>query len=115
MTMNMDVVADSQLRVGGGLRAVISGVSYRDIVRAFGRPNSTQIDTYKQDVEWLLSTPDGGAALYNWKPDLPGVPVEEVTIWHVGGEVDSVVPHVLRAFGPDVELNYQVPSRRPRT
>lgn len=70
MTMNMDVVADSQLRVGGGLRAVISGVSYRDIVRAFGRPNSTQIDTYKQDVEWLLSTPDGGAALYNWKPDL---------------------------------------------
>lgn len=111
------VVADSavEAELAGGLRAVIAGISYKEIVDIFGLPNSSQPDRYKVDAEWLLRTPSGPATLYNWKPDLPGAPVADTTSWHIGGEIDQVVTDVMRALGPRTRICYRVPACKSPT
>jgi len=110
----MDVVADNtQDAARGGLRAIIAGVSYAEIVKLFGPPNCTDTDLDKCDVEWVLRTPAGPATLYNWKPDwAPGVPVAVVTSWHIGGRKNEVVDHMVRALGPRVQVQRRVSAWR---
>lgn len=73
--------------------------SYATITKLLGPPNSSSIDDFKMDVEWLVQTPAGPASIYNWKPELPpGIAVEKITDWHVGGESRDVVRHVVEAL-----------------
>ncbi len=98
MTPPARVYPDSTIRPKGGLQGYVTA-SYATIVKLLGAPNSSFIDDFKMDVEWLVQTPDGPASIYNWKPELPpGIAVEKITDWHVGGESRDVVQHVVDAL-----------------
>jgi hypothetical protein len=115
MTSPTLVYADSTISTitaKGGLRGYLTA-SHAAIVAAFGPPNSTRIDPYKMDVEWLVQTPAGPAWIYNWKPELPpGVAVEDITSWHVGGQTADVVTHVAEALEASATALRQDPTTR---
>lgn len=98
MTSPTRVYPDSTIRPKGGLQGYVTA-SYATITNLLGPPNSSSIDDFKMDVEWLVHTPAGPASIYNWKPELPpGIAVEKITDWHVGGESRDVVRHVVEAL-----------------
>ena len=78
--------------------------SYRDLVNCFGEPTSDG-DGYKVDAEWELTFEDGTVAtIYNWKDGrnycgADGLPVEQITDWHVGGKSTRAVRLVEQAMG----------------
>jgi len=64
-------------------------VSYKELVRIFGKPNAKG-DCYKIDAEWGIQTSFGVATIYNYKNGKnymgdEGMEVEEITEWHIGG------------------------------
>lgn len=79
-------------------------VSYQKLVEVFGKPNAKG-DEYKIDAEWIVFTVSGVATIYNWKDGKnylgaeEGLPVEDITDWHIGGHSDLVVHHIKRALG----------------
>lgn len=75
--------------------------SYADLVAVFGEPNR-EGDGYKVDAEWTLtfSRLDGlttsVATIYNYKDGKnylgdEGLPVSDITDWHIGGKDPEVV------------------------
>jgi hypothetical protein len=65
--------------------------TYAKLVEAFGEPN-VEPDGYKVQAEWNLVTSAGDVVtIYDYKQgacyrgDDDGIPVEDVTDWHVGG------------------------------
>ena len=64
--------------------------SYHLLVEKLGEPSGSY-DNYKTDAEWQIEF-EGGlvATIYNWKDGKNycgdrGLPVEEITEWHIGG------------------------------
>lgn len=72
---------------------------YFDLVDCFGTPTSDG-DGYKVDAEWLLNFSDGTVAtIYNYKDGMnycgeAGLPVEDITDWHVGGHTPKALRNV---------------------
>lgn len=61
--------------------------SFDNLVKAFGKPHDDG-DGYKTNAEWQFITDDGVVfTLYNWKNGITygGLPVEDITIWNIGG------------------------------
>ncbi|SLF47934.1 Uncharacterised protein [Mycobacteroides abscessus subsp. abscessus] len=99
MNHSEQVQADATVLPVGGLRGYVT-VPYSLIVQIFGPPNSPAIDSDKVNAEWLLRTPVGTAAVYDWKPEMPtDTPVEGVTDWHVAAESSAVMPYIAKALG----------------
>lgn len=75
---------------------------YAKLVDLFGPP--TTGDGYKTDAEWHLLFEDGTiATVYNWKNGVnyceeDGLPIEEMTDWHVGGHDATAMHNVLEAL-----------------
>jgi hypothetical protein len=74
--------------------------TYDQMVAAFGPPNEPG-DGYKTQAEWLLGNQTGDVVtIYDYKQgacyrgDTDGVPVKDVTEWHIGGKVPQVVAWV---------------------
>jgi hypothetical protein len=75
------------------------------LVEVFGPPNIT-IDKYnKSDAEWLLrdTVTHEYATIYNYKDGKnymgkDGLPVEQITDWHVGGVTHLALQLVLEAI-----------------
>ena len=77
-------------------------VFYRDLVEAFGEPNSIG-DGYKVDAEWILEIDDTIVTIYNYKTGKnyngeDGDDVEDITDWHVGGYTKTAVDLVREAL-----------------
>ena len=61
--------------------------SFDNLVKAFGKPHDDG-DGYKTNAEWQFITDDGVVfTLYNWKNGITygGLPVEDITVWNIGG------------------------------
>ena len=76
--------------------------SYSRLLALFGEPDEG--DGYKTQVEWIISTPDGIATIYDWKQGDSylgkgnGTPVEQVEQWSVGGYNKKVIEWILKAI-----------------
>ena len=73
---------------GSSLQGYID-IHYEDLVRIFGEPNMPN-DGYKVDAEWAGRIDGVFFTIYNYKDGLnyngeTGLPVEEITDWHIGG------------------------------
>jgi hypothetical protein len=66
-------------------------ISYSTLVEIFGSEHS-EGDGYKVDAEWQLQFSNGVVAtIYNYKDGVnycgeDGLPVEDITDWHIGGK-----------------------------
>lgn len=102
--MTHGVFADPTIEPDGGLQGYVMA-PYAAIVELLGPPNSPSSDERKRHVEWLVQTPAGPAWIYNWKIDLPpGVSVEQITNWHVGGNTVAVVRHIAEALHSPADI-----------
>ena len=77
-------------------------VTYADLVRVFGEPNSIG-DGYKTDAEWILEIDDTTVTIYNYKDGKnyngeDGDDVKDITDWHVGGYTKTAVDLVREAL-----------------
>ena len=80
--------------VGTSLQGYVD-VSYGDLVKVFGEPNS-QGDDYKVDAEWNGTINDLAFTIYNYKDGknyvgAKGKKVEDIRDWHIGGKSLEVV------------------------
>ncbi len=77
---------------------------YSALVAVFGEPNRKS-DGYKVDAEWLLTFDvfsgmnKDVATIYNYKTGKnylgdDGLPVSEITDWHIGGKDPRVVSYI---------------------
>ena len=77
--------------------------NYEQLVDILGE--SEIEDGEKTDVEWWIQFEDGTfATIYNYKDGVnyngtSGLPVSEITEWHIGGQDDKVLSHVFELFG----------------
>lgn len=109
--MAHDVFADPTVEPDGSLQGYVMA-PYAAIVELLGPPNSPSSDARKRHVEWLVRTPAGPARIYNWKIDLPpGVLVEQITNWHVGGNTVDVVQYVAEALHAPADIVVAVHER----
>lgn len=78
-----------RMRSGTSLRGHINA-HYSQLVELFGEPYADG-SNHKTDAEWIIPTPHGPAAIYNYKNGfsylgLSGLKLEEMDEWHVGGK-----------------------------
>lgn len=78
-----------KLRNGTSLQGYVK-TEYDHLVGLFGEPY-TDLENYKTDVEWIISTPYGPATIYNYKNGysylgVSGLKLDEMDEWHVGGK-----------------------------
>ena len=71
-------------------------IPYGSLVSKFGEPNRYDIPHDKTDAEWFVVTPQGTAAIYDYKSGKnylgdDGKPAEENTNWHVGATEETAV------------------------
>ena len=108
LTDGKDVVVIPQVgdlpdfSTGTCLQEAVS-ISFQALVDLFGEPN-VEPDGYKTDAEWLVLTPAGSVTIYNWKDGInylgrDGVPVEEITNWHVGARSPQASEFVRALIG----------------
>ena len=86
----------------GTHRQATMEVPYRKLVEVFGEPND-EGDSDRTDAEWCLLTLQGVATIYNYKDGkrylgAEGLPVEEITEWHIGGYSPEIVPLIKSAL-----------------
>jgi len=82
-------------------------VSYAEIVAVLGEPHS-DCDGYKTDAQWAFEKEGVVFTLYNYKDGKnylgeEGLPLEEVTDWHIGGHGPGAVAAVRELF-PDCPI-----------
>lgn len=96
-------VNDMNKANGTGLVGYIRG-RYQDLVELFGEPGPP-LDDWKVDATWVFEDEQGRpVTIYNWKDGKNymgehGHPVEEITVWHVGGNGQYALEAVLEAGG----------------
>ena len=95
-----DKFEDLPLSNGTSLQSSVT-VSYADLVRLFGEPN-TDHDGYKSDAEWLIYTMDGVCTIYNYKDGRnylgsEGLATKDITDWHLGGH-NKNAPEIVKQF-----------------
>jgi len=81
-------------------------IDFKELVKVFGKPNC-ESDGYKTDAQWVIYTPAGIATIYNYKDGInyinylgqDGLPVEDITNWHIGGHSRRVLWWVEKALG----------------
>ena len=109
--MTHGVFADATIEPDGRLQGYVMA-PYAAIVELLGSPNSPSTDAVRRHVEWLVRTPAGPAWIYNWKIDLPpGVSVEQITNWHVGGNTVDVVQCVAEALHAPADIAFAAHER----
>lgn len=69
-------------------------VPYTDLVSKFGEPNLYSIPHEKTDAQWVVITPKGTAAIYDYKSGKnylgeDGTPAEENKYWSVGATKET--------------------------
>lgn len=80
-------------------------VTYNQLVQVFGKGSTNFIDDYKSDIGWLIKFEDGTIAdVYNWKDGYnyngqDGLPVQQITDWHIGGKDPKALENVKIALG----------------
>jgi len=84
--------------------------SYAEIVAVLGKPNRKN-DGYKTDAEWAFEKDGVIFTLYNWKDGKnylgkEGLPVREITEWHIGGKTPEAVEAVDALFPDCDEKNW---------
>ena len=95
--------ADPDQACGSHLQASFTA-PYSKVVEVFGAPHS-EGDGYKIDAEWYIEFDDGTfATIYNYKDGknyngADGLPVEEITDWHIGGFNWQAGQRVHKAMG----------------
>lgn len=84
--------------------------TYKKLVETFGEPNA-QFDDYKSQAGWNLLTPTGDVVtIYDYKQGAcyrgvaDGIAVEDVTEWHIGGKVPTVVPWVEQQLADGIRI-----------
>ena len=87
---------------GSSLKGEIE-ITYKELIEKLGEPSKEWGDSYKSDCEWVLSTPEGIATIYNWKDGRNylgnnGLNVEDITNWHIGGHNEKVVEVIKKLF-----------------
>ena len=89
---------DTFINVNGtSLRGYLT-TTYDALVKAFGEP--MEGDAYKTDVAWNILLRNGSVlTIYNWKNGpaycgSEGTPVEQITLWNIGGNTPDVVHSV---------------------
>lgn len=85
-------------RAGTGLQGEVR-IAYRDLVSIFGEPNCAG-DPYKVDAEWVGRIEGEVFTIYNYKTGKrylgeKGLPVEEITDWHIGAKKKLTAEKVL--------------------
>ena len=98
-----EVKADNALNIAGTSLMGNITVPYKDLVSRFGDPSAIDGDGYKSDCEWIISTPDGVATIYNWKNGKnylgkDGLKVEDISNWNIGGYNMKTVVWIMRAL-----------------
>ena len=76
-------------RSGTSFRGYIKA-RYSQLIELFGEPY-TDTNNHKTDVEWVITTPDGPATIYNYKNGHSymgesGLTLEVMDEWHIGGK-----------------------------
>ena len=66
----------------------------RYLLFAFGDHRGPSVDG-KVRAEWVVDTPVGCYTIYDYKEVIP---VDEVTLWHIGGHSEAVLGEVARHF-----------------
>lgn len=97
-----------KLRNGTSLQGYVK-TEYDHLVGLFGEPY-TNPDNHKTDVEWIVSTPYGPAAIYNYKNGhsylgKSGLKLEEMDEWHVGGKIAESYEWIARQVATGLYRN----------
>lgn len=95
MKLNMNGLADINVT---SLMGEIE-ISFSKLVDIFGKPN-VQGDEYKVDAEWCGDIDGEVFTIYNYKTGEnylgeKGLPVEQITDWHIGGKSKEVAQKVI--------------------
>ena len=100
----MRVIIDKNMNAyGTGLCGCFpEGTRYSDLVRVFGEPEVID-DDWKTDVEWRGKIRGKVFTIYNYKTGKnylggKGLPVEEITDWHIGGKSKEVSAKLIEYF-----------------
>lgn len=85
-------------------------VSYADLIKTFGEPNDTG-DDYKTDAQWFFMTDYGAVSIYNYKDGKnyngeTGTDVADITDWHIGGLLPTVVDIIEKALVENKKIEY---------
>ncbi len=75
---------------------------YADLVRVFGQPNG-ELKGFDVDAEWCGQIDGEVFAIYNYKTGRnflgkSGLPVEEITDWHIGAHSEVVANKLVKYF-----------------
>ena len=106
-THNEDPTIDTN---GTSLRGYLKGVSYDQLVAAFGEP---QFGGHKTDYEWDIQFPCGTVAtVYNWKngPNYcgdEGLTADKIRTWNVGGH-KAEAPDLVRVAIDSAGVRYHI-------
>lgn len=92
--------------VGTSLQGELINVTYDELVKVFGEPNSKG-DEYKIDVEWEGSLNGKPFTIYNWKTGknylgAKGEDVRNITNWNIGGNSKDIARAVKQYFSQHV-------------
>lgn len=82
---------------GTNLKGYLNGYTFRDLVKAFGRPTYLEPSgDEKVQVEWVIKFDNGSvneyATIYDWKTYDRAYTTTKLTTWNIGGHV-PVVSH----------------------
>ena len=89
---------------GTSFKGDISNVSYRKLVKVFGKETFGMSGDEKSQCEWNIQFEDGTVAtIYDWKVNKKycgkeGLSKSKVTEWHIGGHSSKAVELVKEAL-----------------
>jgi len=78
---------------GTGLMGYLT-CDYQSLLFAFGDHGGGSSDG-KVRAEWVIDLPIGCFTIYDYKESTP---VDELTLWHIGGHSEEILSHVAHFF-----------------
>ena len=77
-----------ELTTGTSLQGYINGVTYAQLVKAFGHPiyNPEDSGDGKVNFEWVFEFNGNAFTLYDWKTYDVEYTINELTQWNIGGK-----------------------------
>jgi len=105
--LNITILNDDSASVVGTSLAGKIDVSYSNLVKLFGAPNSTG-DEYKIDAEWEFKMNGKVMTIYNYKTGKnyngkSGLATSRIRNWHVGAEDDMDVTEEIKILAAELQ------------
>jgi hypothetical protein len=96
----MEKLTNNPSTTGTSLKGYLTGVTYNDLVKAFGEPSYPEPSgDDKVQKEWVLSWEGNIYTIYDWKTYDPDYTTTRLTRWNVGSKSGTDI----YGFGDELE------------